>query len=955
MKKKLSLIVLMTIHLGLTAQNTVERNCFDYDFSPDSKAMLKVGSPQPNLNTGTLNLNIPIYTWQDPDFQIPFTLSYSTNGFKPANQTGIVGLDWTLVVGGRITRQMNGLDDLKSHGRYFYGGSFPNSSVYNMSSSVFFDANANTEMIQYGSSYYETDPDLFRFQFLGYTGSFILNSNGEFIVFDSNGNRGTFSISYNNSSGSFMITTGNGFEYHFGSSVKNRETLYNTNSIHATYANSQRTALNDNNNIVIAWCLDKIVAPNGRELHFAYSAYNGTRYNIPQEFEFACTTFSQGLNRLIYIVGNDVEAYDASKLSSTVSVAYLDSLYIRDSAVSEINTIARLNYSLKPYKEVDSNDNSIYSQLVQKQKKLDSIQIMTSEGELIGGAEFNYTYRNTRMLLNSARIKNTGLYQMEYNTDGYMPGILTNALDFWGYYNGRTDLLDYNFIPTVLDATFHESINSNIKNPNDYYSILGTLKSITYPTGGKSEFEYEPNTAHRILLRQPTSPDTSSADSLGLGPITYLDPFIPTLRLYKYYSGLDICGGVRIKSITDYNGDKPFYKRTYSYNKNGSNESSGIILNFKKYYAQSMGNVTLLNPFITFTDNTLDKLYMAYSTVTEIHPDGSRYVYQFSDYLDYPDEYSPFKKLETSYTPEYEHYQGLYMNNVMREPNSRHYRRGKIKSIEKYSSNGTLLHKGEYEYADSDSSYVAYLTMSGKYIWSVKRFTCDRFLVKQTETIYDNGQISTVKRYEYNQLGQIRSMSNTDIQEANGKKIYFRYCHENPDYNGEFILKGAISDKIETRLVNNNQYVLASEKHLYDTNTKNINPITIIKYDIDSPILSAADDSINNLCYIGRSCNEYTYTYEYNPKLRIIKETAPGDRFVTYEWDNDNKHIISKTVNSPLQKYEYEWKEMVGPTKIKDPTNLFETYDYDSKGRLQAINDTFGNPIIRYEYNIKNE
>lgn len=952
MKTKLLFTLLMAIHLGVAAQT--DRNCFDYDFSPDVKAMLKASRPQMNLNTGTLNLTVPIYTWHDQDFKLPFNLSYATNGFRPANQTGIVGLDWTLVIGGRITRRMNGIDDLKSKGRFFYNGTFPNESTYNLTAPANYDAEYKSEMIPNGSSYFETDPDLFHFDFLGNTGSFILNSSGEFVVFDSNGERGTYTINYNSTSGSFIIKTANGYEYHFGSNNKSREVLYNTNSIHATYKNQSRRVLNDSEITVIAWCLDKIIAPNNRELHFSYSAYNGSKYNIPQNFEYTCTTFAQGLNELRYINFDTIESFYAHKHSSTIGVAYLDSISIIENSSSEPQTIAIFGYSDKEFREVDETDNNIYSQLVTPQKKLDSLQIMTNAGECVGGANFNYSYKNKRLILHSVYVKNSGLYQMEYNLDGSLPGILTNGIDFWGYYNGRTDLDDFNFIPTSLDATFHEHINSDIKNPNAEYSILGTLKSICYPTGGRTEFEYEPNTANKILLRQPTSPTSSELDSLGLGPFTYLDPFIPTLRFYRYYTGYDICGGVRIKSITDYNETQMVYRKKYSYNKPGTNESSGIILNFNKYHAKDMGNITLCNPFITFPDNTLDKSYMAYSTVAEEHPDGTKIVYQFSDYIDFPDEYSPYSKLLPYSTPEYEMYEGRYMNNVMREPDSRHYRRGKVKSIEKYDGSGRLLHKEEYEYIDSDSSYVSYLTMSGKYIWSARRFTCDRLTQKITETIYDQGQISSVRRYDYNSLGQLRSESYTDSQESNGHKQYFRYCHENENSSSMSSLKGAVSDIIKTHISNNLEFIVSSEKFTYAQNNENIKPISNGKYDIEAPIAITPGTSINSLCNIGRNGQEYTYTYEYNSKFRLTKETAPGGRYVLYEWDPDNKYIVSKIENSPLQKYEYEWKDMIGLTKMKHPTNQEETYEYDENGRLRTIKDSFGNPVVSYEYNIKN-
>lgn len=96
-----------------------KRTCADYDFSPQAFAMLTNENVHLDLNTGTLNVSIPVYDWKDEDFMLPLRMTYSTNGFKPARPTGIVGLDWSLQLGGVISRQIVGIDDLKTCGYYY--------------------------------------------------------------------------------------------------------------------------------------------------------------------------------------------------------------------------------------------------------------------------------------------------------------------------------------------------------------------------------------------------------------------------------------------------------------------------------------------------------------------------------------------------------------------------------------------------------------------------------------------------------------------------------------------------------------------------------------------------------------------------------------------------------------------------------------------------------------------
>lgn len=53
-----------------------------------------------DLYTGTVNISIPIYTVTQNDIQVPISLSYHGGGIKVTDECGLVGLGWTLSVGG---------------------------------------------------------------------------------------------------------------------------------------------------------------------------------------------------------------------------------------------------------------------------------------------------------------------------------------------------------------------------------------------------------------------------------------------------------------------------------------------------------------------------------------------------------------------------------------------------------------------------------------------------------------------------------------------------------------------------------------------------------------------------------------------------------------------------------------------------------------------------------------
>ena len=78
---------------------------------PQVWGMIKYGGLTPDLYTGTVRAEIPIYTYTDPDFEIPVSLTYASNGYMPNTQANFCGLGWSLNAGGCITRRVQGERD----------------------------------------------------------------------------------------------------------------------------------------------------------------------------------------------------------------------------------------------------------------------------------------------------------------------------------------------------------------------------------------------------------------------------------------------------------------------------------------------------------------------------------------------------------------------------------------------------------------------------------------------------------------------------------------------------------------------------------------------------------------------------------------------------------------------------------------------------------------------------
>lgn len=182
--------------------------------SPQAWSFMRYGGDTPNLYTGTVNVSIPLYTYKDIDFEIPISATYASNGYNPNELQGTLGLGWILNVGGMITREVRGaVDDFYGHpgtptflvppeisDKYYYGYYFrhmlnePN-SLQSSLDRLKNDAgpwNPYFDLIK--RRFYETESDIYSFNFLGHSGKFVLAPEQKVLVYSSNHPSGEYAV-----------------------------------------------------------------------------------------------------------------------------------------------------------------------------------------------------------------------------------------------------------------------------------------------------------------------------------------------------------------------------------------------------------------------------------------------------------------------------------------------------------------------------------------------------------------------------------------------------------------------------------------------------------------------------------------------------------------------------------------------------------------------------------------
>ena len=176
--------------------------------SPGASDLGKYGDIPINNFTGALNLSIPIHTIKGNDIGTSVSLSYDGSGNKVENLQSLVGLGWTLNASGVISRSVQGRPDMNLN---YYSKA---SEIYNIPllSNVIA---TNEYFYKIAKGVLETQPDVFYFNFNGFSGKFAFKADKTIVMKDAKDLIITPFWGSNDDIVSFTITDALGSKYYF--------------------------------------------------------------------------------------------------------------------------------------------------------------------------------------------------------------------------------------------------------------------------------------------------------------------------------------------------------------------------------------------------------------------------------------------------------------------------------------------------------------------------------------------------------------------------------------------------------------------------------------------------------------------------------------------------------------------------------------------------------------------
>ncbi|MFD0766155.1 DUF5977 domain-containing protein [Mucilaginibacter lutimaris] len=645
---------------------------------------------------------------------------------------------------------------------------------------------------------------------------------------------------------------------------------------------------------------------------------------------------------------------------------------------------------------------------------LKKVSLLQGNGNLVRQFNLNYTSNDMIALLQSLTETGvtTGAAVTKSHTFTYYDfpsgNYFVRGLDYWGYYNGVNNNTLIPFPPFNAD-----------REPNFSYTVMGALKKITYPTGGSSSFEYEPN--QYGYLRESTQEEGVTINK-------------------------KTGGGIRVKRITDTdNSGNPPVVKDYAYDLfSNSNVSSGVALaRVNKFFfsfpvTTPSGELQWLfgtpTPDVThdwnvwksdpFYSMSLNPVY--YFNVRETIGNTIRTDYEFTSHQDYNDNLGYNYGLGDAQVGPYESYD---------------FARSLPKSETNYK-NGTPVYKKQITYAVSVKYRARSLwrqilvsSAQGSFQFAKGVPVLSGLVLKTGETItqYDGpNPLTSTTGYEYDsnyynlrKQTLISSRSTASVPSATETSYTYPFDYTTGVYPA-MVSKHMFSPVIEQKVtVDGNQsarkitgYAVFNgaqyKQSLIQTQTGSSGPVItnteITKYTPGGNVLeykrneqsfhaykwgyhdqypvaevinaqttefySEDFENINNAAVAGGQGTAHTGTrYTTDP---VIKWTKPNSRNYkisywfksvdgwkysgelsyggpTYTMSGGSGYDDVSIYPADAQLSNYTYRPLVGMTASINTNRQINYYEYDSFQRLMNIKDLNGNIIKNFCYNYQNQ
>ncbi|MBB6240540.1 YD repeat-containing protein [Pedobacter sp. AK013] len=421
--------------------------------SPEAAALGKYGDVPVSLFSGLPDVSIPIYNFKIGDITVPIKLSYNAGGIRVDDIATNVGLGWSLNAGGVISRTQNGGPDGSANIGFPnpFNPNFPDLEGSHP------DYDLGKQLVE---EHIDMERDFYYYNFLNSSGKFLIDHSGKVCFFPSDPN---IKVNMFENGGSIIITDDKGIKYYFDVIETSKNTPVCSVGIPG---NSEYP-----DEIISAFYLSKIVSPNNNEIDFDYESYN---YKVVK-----------GYNEVRYEKQGILDCAELTMQNRTCNtIQEFFGKRIKRIRSSDNSSLVEFSYSASNRLDLKYNN-------IDQGNALEHI-VVKQNGVTVKNWDLNHNYfgsgTNLRLKLLSIKEDSQPAYQFTYDEQHQLPERLSFSQDYWGFYNGKT--ATNTFIPPIPSIG---RITGADRMPDFEYMKTYSLIGIRYPTGGITNFEFEPH------------------------------------------------------------------------------------------------------------------------------------------------------------------------------------------------------------------------------------------------------------------------------------------------------------------------------------------------------------------------------------------------------------------------------------------------------------------------------
>lgn len=941
--------------------------------SPTSRVFQKFTDYPVSHATGTIDIQIPLYTLEAGELSIPFALKYHSSGVRVQDPVGVVGRNWAFFPGFKISRTiMSKPDEIYPVTDIGNNPTIENelciASPYNDNGDncdCWNDVSGHGVLPRIDGQY-----DIFQVNMAGLSCSFILQRvNGVDVVkqitesplkitplLDSNTNF------FQNRLYGFEILDDKGNKYVFGES----------SPVHSTSQTLGFIERNENNLYFCGWMLREVVLANGNRVNCTYQQV--TEF-VPL-YNNCITIWDNGEKKGVAGCYAD-DMVNTETGSDSPFWRYLGSYGYQIKSATE-PPYAYADKSLVPLAITFPNGTANFTY---SSNKLSGMTVKKTDGTAIKSVTLTYDTSATGNLLKKVSISGEGDYQLNYKNEGV---VSKKGFDWWGFYNGQathTTNLPTLSLPVVATwggtaVTENMSIgNGADRTPNATYMDTHSLVEMVYPTRGKLSVTYEPHSftiqaaaksgggirVKSVSLYDPVSGKTMTRnytydDAHYLG---YSYPDAKMLVTNRYMCPLDAgyCTfRVRTYSVFPHN---PYMRGTLNCVWYGKITETSEL--WKKEYKYSMEPDEYHNYYVDATGSTVNEPECLLSQMNSLLY-GSPTLLKEDSYEKDGNNYKKVQSVSHTYNSYRYNIQGTIAMPY-------------LKAVDGYSNCQFL----QPLLACDNENYIApYGSPIKRYTYYIRAGVVRPGTTRKVDYHGTDSIVETVTM-AYDDTRKYNAVSKT-VAKSDGTQEVERYYYSNHTAPSKSSLTSAQQTAIGTLTTNNRLTTVVQQETLKGTSS-----LYSVLNGFDSSSRLQTEYYRKGSGAMG-SRMEYKVYDSYRNPVHVVKDST---EHVVYIWGYKGQRLVaaikgatydavkkalggstpeslssatspnmtlidglrSKLLGATVTTFTHD--PLVGPLTKRDANDNLTTYEYDSDGRLYRVKDHNGKVKDRYLYHYR--